>query len=122
MIYLDTSLIISYVDEEDPRHADAEELIESVGPGKRVISPLVLVEFASVYSRANLEKPLRLAFYSVELIEAEEMDIDFDEVLKQSLRLAPKPRLRTLARPSTHCGMSRNQSGEIRHIRQGDSL
>ena len=96
MIYLDTSIIISYVDEEDPRHADAEELIESIGPEKRVISPLVLVELASVYSRANLENPLQLAFYSVELIEAEEMDIDFNEVLKQSLRLAPKLRLRTL--------------------------
>jgi len=96
LIYLDTSIIVSYVDEEDPRHADAEELIESIGPEKRVISPLVLVELASVYSRANLENPLQLAFYSVELIEAEEMDIDFNEVLKQSLRLAPKLRLRTL--------------------------
>ena len=121
MIYLDTSLIISYVDEEDPRHADAEELIESVGLEKRVISPLVLVELASVYSRANLENPLQLAFYSVELIEAEEIDIDFNQVLKQSLRLAPKLRLRN-ARPSTYCSMPRNQSEEIRHIRQGDSL
>ena len=65
MIYLDTSLIISYVDEEDPRHADAEELIESVGLEKRVISPLVLVELASVYSRASLENPLQPAFYSI---------------------------------------------------------
>jgi len=31
-MYLDTSIIISYVDEEDPRHADAEELIESISP------------------------------------------------------------------------------------------
>jgi len=96
LIYLDTSLIISYIDEKDPRHADAEKFIESVGPEKRVISPLVLVELASVYSRANLENPLQLAFYSVELIKAEEIDIDFNEVLKQSIRLAPKLRLRTL--------------------------
>ncbi|RLE90825.1 MAG: VapC toxin family PIN domain ribonuclease [Thermoprotei archaeon] len=96
MIYLDTSLIISYVDEEDPHHANAEEFVESLGSEKRVISPLVLVELASVYSRASLENPLQLAFYSVELVRAELMDIDFNEVLKQSLMLAPKLKLRTL--------------------------
>ena len=96
MIYLDTSLIISYVDEKDPRHADAEELIKSIGPEKRIISSLVLVELASVYSRANLENPLQLAFYSVELIKAKEIDTDFNEVLKRSLTLAPKLKLRTL--------------------------
>jgi len=96
LIYLDTSLIISYVDEEDPHHANAEEFVESLGSEKRVISPLVLVELASVYSRASLENPLQLAFYSVELVRAELMDIDFNEVLKQSLMLAPKLKLRTL--------------------------
>jgi len=96
LIYLDTSLIISYVDEKDPYHANAEEFVESLGSEKRVISPLVLVELASVYSRASLENPLQLAFYSVELMRAEQTDIDFNEVFKQSLILAPKLKLRTL--------------------------
>jgi len=38
-MYLDASIIISYVDEEDPRHADAEELIESIGPEKYITTP-----------------------------------------------------------------------------------
>jgi len=96
LIYLDTSLIISYVDEKDPRHADAEELIKSLGSEKRIISSLVLVELASVYSRANLENPLQLAFYSVELIKAQQTNIEFNQVLKRSLTLAPQLKLRTL--------------------------
>ena len=30
------------VEEREPRHADAEELIESIGLEKRIITPLVL--------------------------------------------------------------------------------
>lgn len=96
MIYLDTSLIISYVDERDPRHADAEEFVKSLGSEKSVISQLVLVELASVYSRADLENPLQLALYSIELMGAENVDVDFSEVLKQAFKLAQKLKLRTL--------------------------
>ncbi|GBC71201.1 tRNA(fMet)-specific endonuclease VapC [Candidatus Calditenuaceae archaeon HR02] len=96
MIYVDTSLIISYVDEKDPQHNVAEKLVQDIRGEKLVVSSLVLTELASVYSRAGLEKPLQLAMYSVELIGAELVEIDFNETLKQSFRLAPTLRLKTL--------------------------
>ncbi|MEM1941051.1 MAG: PIN domain-containing protein [Candidatus Caldarchaeum sp.] len=96
MIYVDTSLIISYVDERDPQHTVAEKLVQDIKKEKLVVSSLVLTELASVYSRAGLEKPLQLAIYSAELIGAERVKIDFNEALKQSFRLAPSLRLKTL--------------------------
>ncbi|GBC68582.1 tRNA(fMet)-specific endonuclease VapC [archaeon HR01] len=96
MIYVDTSLIISYADERDPQHAVAEKLIQDIKTEKLVVTSLVLTELESVYSRAGLEKPLQLAMYSAELIGAERVEIDFNEALKQSFRLAPSIRLKTL--------------------------
>lgn len=84
------------MDERDPQHTVAEKLVQDIKKEKLVVSSLVLTELASVYSRAGLEKPLQLAIYSAELIGAERVKIDFNEALKQSFRLAPSLRLKTL--------------------------
>ncbi|MDJ0269012.1 MAG: PIN domain-containing protein [Aigarchaeota archaeon] len=96
MIYLDTSLVISYADEKDPNHDAAKRLVERLGGAEKAASRLVLVELASVYARAGLEKPLELALYSIELAGARLVEIDFSDTLKQAYKLAPLLRLRTL--------------------------
>ena len=63
MIYIDTNVIISYVDELDSNHEKARMLVESLG-GDRIVSRLTLVELVSVHSRAGLEEPVPLAIYT----------------------------------------------------------
>ncbi len=95
MIYIDTNVIISYMDELDPNHNKAVELIEKFRD-KKVVSKLTLLELASVYSRANLSEPLALAIYSVEKIEAEVIDVDLNEVVREAFKLALELKLKTL--------------------------
>jgi predicted nucleic acid-binding protein len=61
-VYIDTCVIVSYVDEADPNHERAARLVEGLG-GERFVSMLPLVELASVYSRAGLGEPLPLAVF-----------------------------------------------------------
>jgi len=70
--------------------------LKKVEPEERVASYLVLVELASVYSRAGLNRPLELALYSLNLVKAMVISVDFNEVLKRALKLAPQVKLRTL--------------------------
>jgi predicted nucleic acid-binding protein len=83
------------MDELDPNHAKAIKLLKSM-ESDRVVSNLTVVELASVYSRAELEEPLALSIYSVRRINARVIDVDFNKVLLQALRLAPTIKLRTL--------------------------
>ena len=87
--------IVSYIDELDANHSRAEELFRILGRD-RVVSQLTLVELASVYSRAGLEKPLSLGYYSVKRVGARIIDVDFNKVLIEALRLAPVLGLRSL--------------------------
>jgi len=95
LIYIDTCVIVSYVDEADPNHQRALRLVSRLG-GDRVVSILSLVELASVYSRAGFGEPLALAFYSVKKVRARVARLDFNEVLREAFARAPALRLRTL--------------------------
>ena len=90
MIYVDTSIIISYVDVKDPSHGLAENIVGYLKSKRAVVSYLVLTELASVYSRAGLDKPLELSLYSVDLVGAEMAKVDFNEVLKYAFKYAPQ--------------------------------
>jgi predicted nucleic acid-binding protein len=94
MIYLDTNVMISFMDEGDPNHEDAVKLLESIG--ERTVSELVLPELASVYSRAGLGNPLSLAIYSIRRVGAELVKLDANQVVREAFKLAPQLRLRTL--------------------------
>ena len=96
MIYIDTNIIVSYMDEADANHSRAVKLIQSLRGEKLVTSRLTLVELASVYSRAGLEDPLALALYSIEETGVELAEIDFNDALSQAFRLSAELRLRTL--------------------------
>jgi len=95
VIYIDTNVIIAFIDELDPNHDRANKLLKTL-KDDRVVSKLTLIELASVYSRAKLDEPLALAIYSVERIKAKIIDINFNEVLIQAFKLAPFLKLRTL--------------------------
>ncbi|MCC6056899.1 MAG: PIN domain-containing protein [Desulfurococcaceae archaeon] len=94
-IYIDTNVIISFVDEADPNHGKALKLVNKLSRD-RVASMLTLVELTSVYSRAGLENPLVLALYSIEVVNARIADVDFNNVLKNAFTYAQKLKLRTL--------------------------
>jgi predicted nucleic acid-binding protein len=95
MTYIDTNVIISFVDEEDPNHEKALRLVNKL-PKDRVTSMLTLVELVSVYSRAGLEKPLALALYSIDVVKARIIDTDFNTVLRKAPTYAHQLRLRAL--------------------------
>ena len=95
MMYIDTNVIIAFIDDLDPNHSKAVDLLRSSKEDK-VASKLTLIELASVYSRANLEDPLALAIYSVKYAGIRVVDINFNEVLIHAFKLAKLLRLRTL--------------------------
>ena len=95
MIYLDTCVIIAFIDELDPMHECACTLLGDL-KDKRVANRLTLVELASVYSRAGIENSLALAIHSLERVNAEIVELDFDDVLMHALKLAPMVKLKTL--------------------------
>jgi predicted nucleic acid-binding protein len=94
-VYIDTCVIVSYVDEADPNHERAVRLVEGLG-GERFVSMLSLVELASVYSRAGLGEPLPLAVYSVRAVGGRVAGLDFNKVLREAFERAPALKLRTL--------------------------
>jgi len=95
MIYLDTNIIISYVDELDPNHERAKRLFSTL-EGNRVVSRLTLVELTSVFSRANLDNPIAFALYSIEKSGAKVKDVDFNNVIVKAPGLAKDLKLKTL--------------------------
>lgn len=96
MIYVDTSIIISYVDLKDINHVKAEEIVRNIKSEVKVISKLVLVELTSVFSRARVNKPLEIALYSAKLVGAEVVEVDYNEVLRRTFKMVPTFNLRTL--------------------------
>ncbi|RDD53872.1 MAG: PIN domain-containing protein [Candidatus Korarchaeota archaeon NZ13-K] len=98
MACLDTSVIISFVDEGDPSHKHAEKVLKGLRKrfGEFYTTRLVLLELASVYSRAGLGKPLELAIYSINLVGGRLMYVDMNDVLRMALKLAPSLKMRAL--------------------------
>ena len=92
MIYLDTNVLIAIIDGKDPNH----ERVENLPKDGRVTSKLALAELVSVFSRAGIDDPLPLSFYSLKLADARLLDVNFDEVFNMAFKLAPELRLRTL--------------------------
>ena len=95
-IYLDTCVIVSFIDEADANHTRAIRLVERLRE-ERIVSRLTLLELASVYSRAGLEEPLPLTVYSVRAVGARLVNLDFNEVLREAFAKALLLRFRTLA-------------------------
>ena len=95
MIYLDTNIIISFIDELDIDHKRAISLLSKLS-NKLIVSRLTLIELASVYARARLENPVSLALYSIKKVGGEELSFYFNKVFGRALKIAPTLKLRTL--------------------------
>ncbi len=92
-MYVDTNVIIAFMDEADPNHERAVKLLKG---SSKVSSFLTLVELASVYSRAELNDPQALAIYSMKEAGVKVSEVGFREVLKEAFRVADKIKLKTL--------------------------
>ncbi|MCL7391500.1 MAG: PIN domain-containing protein [Thaumarchaeota archaeon] len=95
MIYIDTNVIVSYVDEKDPYHDKVVNTSMQLDR-ERIVSQLTLLELASIYARAELEKPIPLAMYSIKRFGASIVEADLNIVMRESLRYVPMLRLKTL--------------------------
>jgi predicted nucleic acid-binding protein len=95
MIYLDTNVIVSCVDERDPNHDRARGLLSRL-KGEKVVSKLTLVELTAVFSMASLQEPIPLALFSIKSVGAKIVNVDFEEALKRALSYAVELRLRAL--------------------------
>jgi len=95
LIYIDTNVVISYVDQLDQNHGKARRLLDTLN-GDRVVSELTKVELASVFSRAGFEDPLALSLYSIRKVDARIVNVDFNRVLVKAAEISHRLKLRTL--------------------------
>jgi predicted nucleic acid-binding protein len=95
LIYIDTNVIVSYVDEKDPNHDKVVAMFKQL-ERERVVSQLTLLELSSIYARAELERPIPLAISSIKRFNASMIETDLNIIMKESLRRVPTLRLKTL--------------------------
>lgn len=98
-VYLDTNIIVSYVNPRDSLHAEARRLVEETRRLGHIVSPLVETELFSVYSRTTGlegEELEALVLYSLEEVGARVLRPSCYRLHLEANRLAPLLRLRTL--------------------------
>ncbi len=98
MIYLDTSVMISYVNERDPLHGRSVEAIGGLR-GTRVASGLTVVELASVFSRvtgAADEELEALVEYTLRRCGVDVIEVDWEGVFSLATEQAGNLRLKAL--------------------------
>lgn len=96
MIYLDTSVIIAYMDKKDPNHLNSEDLMKIIKNEDKVVSELTKIELASVFSRGNIRDPQAFAIYSIREVGATIIKVDFNKILLEAFKLSSALKLRTL--------------------------
>ena len=97
MTYLDTNVIVSYINEKDSLHEKALKLVNSLD--KRTISKLVILELYSVFSRVSGLQGLELEAlveYSIEATGSELKDVDLNEVFRLAIEYSGALKLKTL--------------------------
>ncbi len=99
MIYIDTNVVIAYINAKDPLHVYAHRLVEKLRREGFIVSNIVTLELYSVYSRTmglsrvELEA---LVEYSTRVLDAVELRVDCEKLLSKAMRDAGTLRLRTL--------------------------
>jgi len=99
LIYLDTNILIAYINPKDKLHNRAITLISGYQENEIVISQLVVLELYSVYSRIMNLSDIELealVSYTIKKCKVKIATINWDELYSQSLSYANKLKLKTL--------------------------
>lgn len=99
MIYLDTNILIAYINPKDKLHNRAISLISRYQESEIVISQLVVLELYSVYSRIMNLSDIELEAlvnYTIKKCKVKIATINWDELYSQSLSYANRLKLKTL--------------------------
>ncbi|MET1159475.1 MAG: PIN domain-containing protein [Thermoprotei archaeon] len=99
MIYVDTSVLISYINPEDTLHDKASKYIEKYRTYKLVVSDLTVIELYSVYSRTIDVSDVELnalVRYTLRKIGVEKQVVDWNRVFREAGKYANKLKLKTL--------------------------
>ena len=99
MIYVDTNVLIAYINPKDKLHENAKALLTRYSRDKLVISQITILELYSVFSRVMSISDVELEAlvnYTVKKCNVETITIDWDELYSRSLNYANKLKLKTL--------------------------
>ncbi len=99
MIYLDTNILIAYINPKDKLHNRAISLISRYQESEIVISQLVVLELYSVYSRIMNLSDIELEAlvnYTIKKCKVKIATINWDELYSQSPSYANRLKLKTL--------------------------
>jgi len=99
LIYLDTNILIAYINPKDKLHNRAISLISRYQESEIVISQLVVLELYSVYSRIMNLSDIELEAlvnYTIKKCKVKIATINWDELYSQSLSYANRLKLKTL--------------------------
>ena len=98
MIYIDTNVIVSFINDSDSLHGAAKQLLDLIGE-ERVVSQLVMVELYSVFSRVlgiNGAELDALVEYSLVKTNTRLKHVDCERVVSNAINYAGLLRLRAL--------------------------
>ena len=96
MEYIDTNILISYIDKNDPKHSMAEQLFSEYS--NKIISELNIIEMKSVLSRSNLMEEQMYALIDYLLIKSDIKikPIDINESIMKGNEVVNNLKLKTL--------------------------
>jgi len=99
LIYVDTNVVVSYINGRDPLHGTAERLIAGLRGHGLVVSQLVVLELYAVYSRVMSLDDVELEAlveYSLAKLGARVEQVDCAKLFTEAQRRAHALRLRAL--------------------------
>ena len=97
MIYIDTNVLVSFINPKDSLHKKAVKLLSKLN--ETVISELTIIELYSVYSRTmNLseEEIEALVEYTLRVTGVLMVKVDWNRLLNKAISYANKLKLKTL--------------------------
>ncbi len=96
MEYIDTNILILYIDKNDPKHSMAEQLFNEYS--NKIISELNIIEMKSVLSRSNLMEEQMYALIDYLLIKSDIKikPIDINESIMKGNEVVNNLKLKTL--------------------------
>ena len=96
MEYIDTNILILYIDKNDPKHSMVEQLFKEYS--NKIISELNIIEMKSVLSRSNLMEEQMYALIDYLLIKSDIKikPIDINESIMKGNEVVNNLKLKTL--------------------------